>query len=71
MLEDDPQIFAYRRVYKDEELLVVNNFYDTNANINLEDIKGYQVLLSNYPNSTIMKHMVLRPYESCVFYRKK
>lgn len=71
MLEDEPQIFAYRRVYKDEELLVVNNFYDTNANINLEDIKGYQVLLSNYPNSTIMKHMVLRPYESCVFYRKK
>ena len=35
ILEDDPQLFAYVRNGEDEKLLVVNNFYGTDATFTL------------------------------------
>ncbi|MDF2884044.1 MAG: alpha,alpha-phosphotrehalase [Clostridiaceae bacterium] len=73
ILKNDPQIFAYIRSYKNEKLLVVNNFYakDTTftppKDINLEGKS--QILISNYSDTQDnINEFVLRPYESAVFY---
>ena len=70
MLEESEQVFAYQRRLGTESMLVMNNFYAKEATIHLEDIDGYQLLLSNYPVQQLNKEFTLRPYESCVYYRK-
>ena len=70
LLEDSKQVFAYLRRLESETLLVINNFYAKEVTIHLDDIEGYQLLLSNYPSQSLKKELTLRPYESCVYYRK-
>ena len=70
MLEESEQVFAYQRRLGTESMLVMNNFYAKEVTIHLEDIDGYQLLLSNYPVQQLNKEFTLRPYESCVYYRK-
>ncbi|WP_079514357.1 alpha,alpha-phosphotrehalase [Rossellomorea marisflavi] len=73
ILEGDPQLFAYVRNGEDEKLLVVNNFYGTDATFTLPEevnVNGWKsdILLSNYEDSAnVYTHMNLRPYESVVF----
>lgn len=69
LLEEHEQVFAYKRVWKDEELIVVNNFYGTNSTVELCE-ENYICLLSNYPKREYQKTMILNPYESIVFYKK-
>ncbi len=69
MLEDHPSIYAYGREYENERMIVLNNFYGENTEVNLE-LDGYEVLLSNYKDTTVSNHMTLRPYESVVLYKK-
>ena len=77
ILQEHPDIFAYMRIYKDEKLLVINNFYARETIFQLpEDInlEGYniKVLISNYENSSKdIKSIRLRPYESIVYYLEK
>src|SRR5690606_7430314 len=52
LFKDHPQIFAYTRTWKDEKLLVLNNFYGKDVTIDLELDKSIgqpEILLSNYP----------------------
>ncbi len=77
LVEDDPSVFAYLRSLEGEQLLVVSNFYDTNASfklpesINVTDLSR-EILLSNYQDSvTTFEEMELRPYESIIFHLKK
>ncbi|GFR35710.1 alpha,alpha-phosphotrehalase [Thermobrachium celere] len=67
------RVFAYARSYKDELVVVVNNFYGETTKVNLEgeiDLKGnVKILLSNYKDSGLdLSNLVLRPYESVVYY---
>ncbi|QNO15511.1 alpha,alpha-phosphotrehalase [Alkalicella caledoniensis] len=78
ILEQHPSIFAYMREYKNEKLLVINNFYPEESEFNLpEDInlEGYQdeLVISNYENTqkTFRGSINLRPYESLVFHLVK
>ena len=73
ILKNDTQIFAYIRRYKNEKLLVVNNFYAKNTTFTLpKDINfegKSQVLISNYSDTqNNVNEFVLRPYESAAFY---
>ena len=66
-----PQILAYERHYKNEQLFVVNNFYARPADWDCgRSLSGFEVLLSNYPkperDGTVLH---LRPYESIVYYK--
>ena len=68
IMQDDPNIFAYIRRYKDASLLVVNNFFDKELQV---DISKYissefeNILISNYTHILIDKGILsLRPYES-------
>lgn len=72
ILDEHPQIFAYLRTYKNETLLVVNNFYGKEAAFELPaDIQlagRARLLLSNYHDTkNQVDRMALRPYESAVF----
>lgn len=69
LLEEDEQVFAYKRRYNDEELIVINNFYGTRTTVTL-DSEGYTCLLSNYPEQKYAATLELNPYESIVFYKK-
>ena len=69
--QEHPQVLAYKRTWKTEELLVVNNFYgkETVWDSGM-DLDGYECILENYPEcrregSTFH----LRPYESAVLLR--
>ncbi len=69
--QEQPEVFAYRRSTKEQELLVVSNFADTE--IKLEEpicCRGYEYLLGNYPQEDIGDDLrALRPYESIVLLR--
>ncbi|WP_028784267.1 alpha,alpha-phosphotrehalase [Thalassobacillus devorans] len=75
ILQEDEQVFAYVRKWKDETLLVVNNFYGLATRFKMPekfDLKGKQVdiLISNYDDSDkdIYAGAGLRPYESVVYH---
>ncbi|WHY71389.1 alpha,alpha-phosphotrehalase [Fictibacillus enclensis] len=74
--EEHPAIFAYTRNTENESLMVVNNFYGTDAEwvfpegIEFAPHKA-TVLLSNYEDSPTLAKTVLRPYESIVYHIKK
>lgn len=72
MLPDHEAIYAYRRTLNNDVLIVLNNFYgkDTQVTLDLEDVKDYQCLLSNYEAKELTQQLTLRPYESVVFYKK-
>lgn len=77
ILEEHPRIFAYMREYKDEKLLVINNFYGEKTPFELPeemDLKGYkaEVLISNYePSNKNINSIKLRPYEAIVYHLEK
>ena len=69
--QKNPSILAYSRTLGGEQLVVVNNFYRTEADWTCPvDLDGFTCLLSNYPDARVQTHMHLRPYESLVLYRK-
>lgn len=71
ILKDNPKVFAYTRVYNNQLLLVLNNFYGENVEIELEDKyldKEYEILISNYSIvKPLEKRLKLLPYESIVY----
>lgn len=70
LYENDHQIFAYTRNWKNEQLIVVSNFYPEETTFNLP-ADNTAVLLSNYINTVAANGIVtLRAYESIVFYLK-
>lgn len=69
-LPDHPSIYAFKRTYQNEEMIVLNHFYDKEVQLSLDGIEDYEVLISNYPSHTLTPKLVLRPYESLVLYKK-
>lgn len=72
LLEDDPQIFAYLRLYKGETLLVINNFFGKETVFSLPEhvaVNGMpKLLISNYKDSGEDVHFLpLRPYEAVAY----
>lgn len=66
-----PYIYAFKRNYENQELIVLNNFYDIETIIELEEnINDYDILISNYSNHQLSQKLSLRPYESLVLYKK-
>lgn len=66
-----PSVLAYRREYKGQSLLCVNNFYRAACNWHCPvSLEGYRVLLSNYGDSTPTADWELRPYESVLLIRE-
>lgn len=60
----DNEVFAYKRHYQDENLLVINNFTKKNLWRDYQQRKAQKLLLSNYQDDQLEK---IRPYESKVY----
>lgn len=49
MYEESPQVFGYMRKFEDEKLLVINNFYENEIEIEIPEIfVGKNILIKNY-----------------------
>ncbi|AIY81280.1 alpha,alpha-phosphotrehalase [Clostridium botulinum 202F] len=71
ILEEHEKVLAYTREYNNEKLIVLNNFYDEEAEILLpHDLLcgNGRILISNYKDSMDLNDKILlRPYESIVY----
>ena len=69
--EDSKQVYAFERQYEDEKLLVLNNFYATEVEIDLPvDYQNGQILISNYEDVEVSEKILLKPYHSLALYLK-
>ena len=67
--EDSKQVYAFERQYEDEKLLVLNNFYATEVEMDLPvAYQNGQILLSNYEDAEASEKILLRPYQTLAIY---
>ena len=73
---ENKNVYAYKRVGENEELIVISNFYEPEVEFELEGngvtgLENAQVLLSNYETEPEIKDgkIILKPYESIIFKR--
>ena len=68
---ENKEVYAYRRVGENGELIVISNFYENEVkfDINGLEIEKCKVLLSNYKENPKVEEneIVLKPYESIIF----
>ena len=67
--EDSKQVYAFERQYEDEKLLVLNNFYATEVEIDLSVVyQNGQILISNYEDVEVSEKILLKPYQTLAIY---
>jgi len=71
ILEEHQQVFAYRRKFKEEEFLIVINFFGKEVKLSLPEkinLDEYKLMIKNYKNVNKKQNpLKLKPYESLVF----
>lgn len=68
-LEDSKQVYAFERQYEDQKLLVLNNFYATEVEIELPaTYQNGQILISNYEDAEVAEKILLKPYQTLAIY---
>lgn len=70
MLEEDDCLYAFKRTYENEELIVINNFYDRTKTVTIDSIEDYKVLISNYKDIELKDELEIKPYETIALYKK-
>lgn len=68
-LSDNSQVYAFKRKYYQEELIVLNNFYELETTVHIDNIKDYKILISNYDKHDLIDNLKLRPFETIVLYK--
>lgn len=69
--EDSKQVYAFERQYEDQKLLVLNNFYATEVEIELPaPYQNGQILISNYEDVEVSEKILLKPYQTLAIYVK-
>ena len=67
--EDSKQLYAFERQYEAEKLLVLNNFYATEVEIDLPvAYQNGQILISNYEDAEVSEKILLKPYQTLAIY---
>lgn len=67
--EDSKQVYAFERQYEDQKLLVLNNFYGTEVEIDLPAVyQNGQILISNYEDAEVSEKILLKPYQTLAIY---
>lgn len=68
LLEENDQVYAYKRTLNNESIIVVNNFYGKRCNIDLSNelnSKNIEILISNYDyRHTDYSNIELKEYEA-------
>ena len=67
--EDSKQVYAFERQYEDQKLLVLNNFYATEVEIDLPlAYQNGRILISNYEDAEVSEKILLKPYQTLAIY---
>lgn len=67
--EDSKQVYAFERQFEDQKLLVLNNFYAKEVEIDLPAVyQNGQILISNYEDSEVSEKILLKPYQTLAIY---
>ena len=71
---ENKNVYAYKRVGENEELIAISNFYGTEVEFELESngitqLENAKILLSNYETAPEIKNgkFILKPYEAVIF----
>ncbi|CUW14046.1 alpha-glucosidase [Leuconostoc gelidum subsp. gasicomitatum] len=64
---DDDQVYAYRRHYEGQTILVLSNFTDKTISRDYQQLNADELLINNYTDD---QGKTLRPYESKVYFFK-
>lgn len=68
-LEDSKQVYAFERQFEDQKLLVLNNFYAKEVEIDLPAVyQNGQILISNYEDAEVSEKILLKPYQTLAIY---
>lgn len=65
-LEDSQQVYVFGRYLGDQKLLVLNNFYGSEAEVGIPEAvyQAGRVLLSNYDDAELAEKVSLKPYQT-------
>ncbi|HEV6119499.1 TPA: alpha,alpha-phosphotrehalase [Streptococcus pneumoniae] len=67
--EDSKQVYAFERQFEDRKLLVLNNFYAKEVEIDLPAVyQNGQILISNYEDAEVSEKILLKPYQTLAIY---
>lgn len=67
--EDSKQVYAFERQFEDQKLLVLNNFYVKEVEIDLPAVyQNGQILISNYEDAEVSEKILLKPYQTLAIY---
>ncbi|HEU0871428.1 TPA: alpha,alpha-phosphotrehalase [Streptococcus pneumoniae] len=67
--EDSKQFYAFERQFEDQKLLVLNNFYAKEVEIDLPAVyQNGQILISNYEDAEVSEKILLKPYQTLAIY---
>ena len=67
--EDSKQVYAFARQFEDQKLLVLNNFYAKEVEIDLPAVyQNGQILISNYEDAEVSEKILLKPYQTLAIY---
>ncbi|MGO6332114.1 alpha,alpha-phosphotrehalase [Streptococcus pneumoniae] len=67
--EDSKQVYAFERQFEDQKLLVLNNFYAKEVEIDLPAVyQNGQILISNYEDAEVSEKILLKPYQILAIY---
>ncbi|PWJ50482.1 alpha,alpha-phosphotrehalase [Faecalicatena contorta] len=72
LAEEDARIFSYVRTWNGQELYVVGNFTGEEVVCPSEIsklVKNTDIILTNYKETQLQEEIVLRPYESIMWYK--
>lgn len=63
--EDNQQVYAFERYLDDQKLLVLNNFYGSEVEVEIPaEYQVGRVLLSNYDDAELAEKVSLKPYQT-------
>ncbi|HIH2960077.1 TPA: alpha,alpha-phosphotrehalase [Streptococcus pneumoniae] len=67
--EDSKQVYAFERQFEDQKLLVLNNFYAKEVEIDFPAVyQNGQILISNYEDAEVSEKILLKPYQTLAIY---
>lgn len=69
--EESDCLYAFKRNYGNEELIILNNFFDLEITVSINNIEDYEVMISNYKHHDLKKELHIRPYETVALYKNK
>lgn len=69
LLNENNNVFAYKREYLEESLIVINNFYETEVTVvlDIEELESYKCIITNYEERNLKQIFSLKPFESIAF----